>query len=69
MCQISENHCSDVEVYLKKEVQVLDEIILKQKIRQNAEYTRLYRQVAETEAIGKELEGKRSKAVNRVAKI
>ena len=43
VCQISEQHCKDVERYLKKEVEVLDEVIVKQKIRQNAEYTRLYR--------------------------
>lgn len=59
----------EVEQYLKKETIVLVDVISKQKIRQNAEYTRLYRQVGELEVTGAALEKKRGKAVVRVAAI
>jgi len=67
--QISDQHCLDVDTYLKNEIVLLDNTIAKQKLRQNAEYTRLNKQVADCEIYRRELEKKNKSAVDRVKRV
>jgi hypothetical protein len=41
IAEVSDSQCVDIERYLKKEVVVLDEVIVKQRVRQTAEFSRL----------------------------
>lgn len=69
IARVADTQIRDVKDYLKKEVVILDEVIVKQRIRQNAEYSRLYRQCTEVEQLRKDIEVDRLKIVDRVVRV
>jgi hypothetical protein len=60
---VAHSQCQDIEKYLEKETNVLNDCINKQALRQKAEYSRLNEQVQDVKAIRNELDSGRMECV------
>jgi hypothetical protein len=61
--------CSDIQRYLTKETNILEDVINKASMRQKAEYSRFYSQCQQTNRMRKELDDERVACVVRVDKV
>lgn len=59
----------DIERYLEKETGILSDVITKQSMRQNAEYSRLNEQVSDVKRIRNELEDGRMECVTKLVRV
>lgn len=66
---IAQAQCNDIQRYLKKEIAILDDIIVKAAKRQKAENARFQVQVSQVRQISQELDNERVACCKEVVKV
>ena len=69
VAQVATTQCADIERYLLKETNILEDVINKANNRQKAENSRFFSQAVQTNRMRQELDDERSALVARVMKV
>ena len=69
MEDVAKSQCADIERYLKKEINILDDVIIKANKRQKAENQRFQAQISQVRQISTELDQSRIECVGEVQKV
>ena len=66
---VAKAQCADIERYLRKEIAILDDVIIKSNVRQKAENSRFQIQISQVRQISYELDQSRLECVGSVRRV